>query len=151
MSLCLQNFSNSLSVKIIMYYCHSLSYIRATNPVTQSSKQFRFSNKTLLKYIPGIGQDDLFAGSCGWRALGLFHRHQVADIGQHRLQVGHFGSRCVCLLVGFVRLIGSTGETTNFLEARAISEHGDESNRQLGNNPCWMEITFYAEYESSSS
>lgn len=53
-------------------------------------------------HLPGIGQYDLLAGSGGRRALGLLHGHQVADIGQHSLQVRHFAavqSMCRCELL----------------------------------------------------
>lgn len=39
--------------------------------------------------VPGLGQGDLLAGPGRRGALALLHRHQVADIGQHRLQVRH--------------------------------------------------------------
>jgi len=40
--------------------------------------------------IPRIWQNDLLASTGGRRALALLHSHQVADIGQHRLEVRHF-------------------------------------------------------------
>lgn len=43
--------------------------------------------------VPGLGQDDLLAGAGGRSRLALLHRHQVADIGQHGLQVRHVGER----------------------------------------------------------
>lgn len=43
--------------------------------------------------IPGIRKNDLLAGPRGRRALALLHGHQVADVGQHGLQVRHLLSR----------------------------------------------------------
>lgn len=48
------------------------------------------ANRQVSIDIPGIGQDDLFAGTGSRRAFTLLHGHQVADIGQHRLEVRHF-------------------------------------------------------------
>lgn len=40
--------------------------------------------------VPRIRQINLLAGTGGRRALALLHGHQVADIGQHSLEVRHF-------------------------------------------------------------
>lgn len=47
-------------------------------------------DRQLLRDIPRIGQDDLFARASSRCALALLHSHQVADVGQHRLEVRHF-------------------------------------------------------------
>lgn len=40
--------------------------------------------------IPWIWKNDFLAGPGRGRRLGLLHGHQIADVGQHRLQVRHF-------------------------------------------------------------
>lgn len=44
----------------------------------------------LLRYVPWIRKDDFLACSGGWSWFRLLHRHEIADISQHSLQVGHF-------------------------------------------------------------
>ena len=39
--------------------------------------------------IPWIWQNDFFRCSCSWRWFGLFHRHQIADIGEYCFEIGH--------------------------------------------------------------
>jgi len=39
--------------------------------------------------VPGFGQDDLLARPGRGSRLALLHRHQVADIGEHRFEVRH--------------------------------------------------------------
>lgn len=40
--------------------------------------------------VPRIRQNNPLAGTGGRCALALLHGHQVADIGQHRLEIRHF-------------------------------------------------------------
>lgn len=42
---------------------------------------------------PGVRQHDLLASAGGRSALRLLHGHQVADVGQHGLEVGHGDGR----------------------------------------------------------
>ena len=42
----------------------------------------------------GVGEDDLLAGPGGGSALAFLHAHQVADVSQDSLQVGHDDSVC---------------------------------------------------------
>jgi len=39
--------------------------------------------------VPRVRQDDFLARPGRRRGLGLLHRHQVADVGQHRFQIRH--------------------------------------------------------------
>jgi hypothetical protein len=45
------------------------------------------------RHLPGVWQYDLLAGPCRRGRLRLLHGHQIADIGQHGLQIGHLGVR----------------------------------------------------------
>lgn len=53
-------------------------------------------------YLPGVGKHYFLAGARRRRALTLLHRHQVADVRQHRLQVGHLNAVAGCARGAFV-------------------------------------------------
>lgn len=48
------------------------------------------TDRLISRHIPGIGQNDFLACTSGRCAFALLHSHQVADVGQHRLEVRHF-------------------------------------------------------------
>jgi len=46
------------------------------------------------QFLPWVGQDDLLARPGCWRGLRLLHRHEVADVCQHSLEVRHLSGGC---------------------------------------------------------
>ena len=57
--------------------------------VGRTGKKRRLGRQ-LSRDIPRIRQDDLLARTGSRCAFALLHGHQVADVGQHRLEVRHF-------------------------------------------------------------
>lgn len=50
----------------------------------------RTGARLCFRYVPWVGEDDFLACSGGWGRFRLLHRHEIADISQHSLQVRHF-------------------------------------------------------------
>lgn len=90
------------------------------NDCTLHSDVYTSACDMILQIIlPRVRQHYLFAGSGRRRTLALFHGHQIADVGQHGLQVGHcvrlgvdrarFGHEEICCPRGERTLRATTG------------------------------------------
>ena len=61
--------------------------------VTEELMQIALTISYVLQFhgsrLPGVRQNDFLACSGSWRHLRLLHRHQIADVRQHSLQIRH--------------------------------------------------------------
>ena len=64
--------------------------IQSRHAIVFSHPKIRFAH-----VLPWVRQDDFLACPSRWRGFRLFHRHQVTDVGENRLQVRHLVRLCV--------------------------------------------------------